>query len=209
MTLHVWFVFCVAYLVTTLSPGPNVLLVIRNTLRYGARGTLATLAGNLTAQLFVIILVALGIGALVAAMPMAFLAMKLIGAAYLIYLGFVQLLKRQPGSSTVTPASVPRVSSSKVFGEALLVSISNPKTLIFFSAFLPQFIEPGRSLVVQFTTMYLTIALIVVTVHCVYCFSVSRLSRRLSASRWVTAIKRASGALFIGLGVKLLMARQA
>ncbi|WP_312270463.1 LysE family translocator [Pseudomonas sp.] len=107
MTLHVWFVFCVAYLVTTLSPGPNVLLVIRNTLRYGARGTLATLAGNLTAQLFVIILVALGIGALVAAMPMAFLAMKLIGAAYLIYLGFVQLLKRQPGSSTVTPASAP------------------------------------------------------------------------------------------------------
>jgi threonine/homoserine/homoserine lactone efflux protein len=209
MALHVWFIFSVAYLITTLSPGPNVLLVIRNTLRYGARGTLATLAGNLAAQLFLIVLVALGVGALVAAMPMAFLAMKLIGAAYLIYIGLVQLLRRQGLSSTAMQASLPRVSSPKVFGEALLVSISNPKTLIFFSAFLPQFIEPGRSLFTQFTVMYLTIALIVVTVHCMYSLSLSRLSKQLSASRWVVAIKRASGALFIGLGVKLLMARQA
>jgi threonine/homoserine/homoserine lactone efflux protein len=209
MALHVWFVFALAYLITTLSPGPNVLLVIRNTLRHGARGTLATLAGNLLAQLCMIILVAAGVGALVAAMPMAFLIMKLVGAAYLIYIGLVQLLKGRTQAEVASSVDLPPVASSRVFGEAVLVSISNPKTLIFFSAFLPQFIDPARSLLLQFSIFYLTIALIVVSVHCVYCLGASRLSKRLQVSRWVVSIKRASGALFVGLGIKLLMARQA
>jgi threonine/homoserine/homoserine lactone efflux protein len=75
MSLHTWFLFATAYLVTTISPGPNVLLVIRNTVRYGSRGTASTIAGNLLAQLMVVILVALGVGAVLAAMPPLFVGM--------------------------------------------------------------------------------------------------------------------------------------
>lgn len=87
MSIQTWMLFAAAYLATTLSPGPNVLLVIRNTVRYGAHGTAATIAGNLVAQGVVVLLVALGVGAVLAAIPPLFVAMKVIGAAYLMVLG--------------------------------------------------------------------------------------------------------------------------
>src|SRR5258708_20437966 len=111
MLLHTWFLFAIAYLVTTISPGPNVLLVIRNTVRFGSRGTAATIAGNLLAQLIVVVLVALGVGAVRAAMPPLFLAMKVAGAVYLMYLGVKQLRRptppAAPGNSTSTPPPGP------------------------------------------------------------------------------------------------------
>ena len=87
MSVHTWLLFAFAYLLTTLTPGPNVLLVVRNTVRHGARGTVVSILGNLLVQLVVVTLVALGVGALLAAMPPLFVALKLAGAAYLIYLG--------------------------------------------------------------------------------------------------------------------------
>ncbi|MGR3908247.1 LysE family translocator [Burkholderia sp. SR8] len=209
MSVQTWMLFAAAYLATTLSPGPNVLLVIRNTVRYGSRGTAATIAGNLVAQGVVVMLVALGVGAVLAAMPPLFIAMKVVGAAYLIILGIRQLRgdrNRRPadgGTAIVEP------DRSKLFREALFVSGSNPKTMIFLSAFMPQFITHDRPLAMQFIAMYATIACTVVVVHSIYSFGVRRLHRGFGVSPWVRAAKRASGLLFVGLGIKLLTARQA
>lgn len=210
MALHLWFTFFLAYLATTLTPGPNVLLVVRNALRHGPAAMGATLLGNLGAQLLVVTGVALGVGALLVAMPTAFLALKIIGAGYLIYLGIRQLLGRQPGASTgvVVPAASP-VASWRIAGEAFLVSISNPKSMIFLCAFLPQFLQADRSVTGQFIIMYLTIAAVVVSVHALYCYTAFRFSEHLSAAYWVSLIKRLTGALFIGLGVRLLAVRAA
>ena len=208
MALHLWFTFFLAYLATTLTPGPNVLLVVRNALRHGPAAMGATLLGNLSAQLLVVTGVALGVGALLVAMPTAFLALKIIGAGYLIYLGIRQLLGRHPGASTggVMPAASP-VASWRIAGEAFLVSISNPKSMIFLCAFLPQFLQADRSVMGQFIIMYLTIAAVVVSVHALYCYTAFRFSKHLSAAYWVSLIKRLTGALFIGLGVRLLAVR--
>jgi homoserine/homoserine lactone efflux protein len=214
MSLHTWFLFAVAYLVTTISPGPNVLLVIRNTVRFGSRGTAATIAGNLMAQLIVVVLVALGVGAVLIAMPPLFLAMKVLGAVYLMFLGVKQLRSgnknRQPkGAASVNALPKHSLDKRKIFREALLVSGSNPKTLIFLSAFMPQFITHDRPLAAQFIVMYITVACTVALVHTVYSFGVRRIHDGFGASRWIEALKRCSGLIFFGLGIKLLTAKQA
>ncbi|HDR8994699.1 TPA: LysE family translocator [Burkholderia vietnamiensis] len=209
MSVQTWMLFAAAYLATTLSPGPNVLLVIRNTVRYGSHGTAATIAGNLVAQGAVVVLVALGVGAVLAAMPPLFVAMKVVGAAYLIFIGIRQLRvdrhRRAPdsGAASVEP------DRSKLFREALFVSGSNPKTMIFLSAFMPQFISHDQPLAMQFVAMYATIACTVIVVHSLYSFGVRRLHRGFGVSPWLRAAKRASGLLFVALGIKLLTARQA
>jgi len=209
MSIQTWMLFAAAYLATTLSPGPNVLLVIRNTVRYGSRGTAATIAGNLVAQGAVVMLVALGVGAVLAAMPPLFIAMKVVGAAYLMLLGIRQLRGDSNARSPDGRAAIVEPDRRKLFREALFVSGSNPKTMIFLSAFMPQFIAHGRPLAMQFVVMYATIACTVVVVHSVYSFGVRRLHRGIGVSPWVRAAKRAGGLLFVGLGIKLLTARQA
>lgn len=205
MAVHLWLTFSLAYLITSLSPGPNVLLTVRNALRYGPSGMGMTLFGNLAAQLLAISAVAMGVGALLVSLPAAFLALKLIGAGYLIYLGLRQLLARRPASlPTEQVARAGHHSKWRIGLEAFLVSVSNPKTLVFFCAFLPQFLEPGRPIFGQFAAMYLSMALIVCLVHSVYCFTAYRFGQRLKASRVAAWCKRATGALFIGLGVRLL-----
>lgn len=209
MSLHTWFLFATAYLITTISPGPNVLLVIRNTVRYGSGGTAATIAGNLLAQFVVVVLVALGVGAVLAALPALFVGMKVVGAVYLMYLGVKQLRSGKPEakqSTTTLPAHA--LDRRKVFREALLVSGSNPKTLIFLSAFMPQFIAHDHGLPGQFIIMYLTVAGIVAIVHTIYSLGVRGIHDRLGATRWLAAIKRCSGLIFLALGIKLLTTRR-
>lgn len=208
MALHLWFTFFLAYLATTLTPGPNVLLVVRNALRHGPAAMAATLFGNLAAQALVITGVALGVGALLVSIPVAFLALKVVGAGYLIYLGLRQLFAgKASADGPVVLAVVSKAPIWRIAGEAFLVSASNPKTLIFLCAFLPQFLQPQHAVALQFMIMYLTIAGIVIGIHSLYCLAALRFSQRLGAKYWVAAIKRLSGALFIGLGVRLLTVR--
>ncbi|MEM5294425.1 LysE family translocator [Burkholderia sp. JPY481] len=214
MSFHTWLLFAAAYLLTTISPGPNVLLVIRNSVRYGSRGAAASVAGNLLAQGVVVALVALGVGAVLTTLPPLFVAMKLLGAGYLMYLGIRQL---RGGDRQATQATQPTGVASpaytfernKVFREALLVSGSNPKTMIFLSAFMPQFIDHERGLPEQFIVMYLTIAVTVALVHTIYSLGVRGIHKRVGASRWIAAIKRGSGLVFVALGIKLLTAQRA
>ena len=210
MALHVWLTFAATYFILTISPGPNVVLVIRNSLKYGSASALVTICGNLTAQLIVVMLVAGGIGATIAALPEFFLAMKVLGAAYLIFLGVGQIrAARQSGAgpdqadagAAVAPATA---SAPALFRSAFLVSISNPKTLIFLSAFMPQFIDQARPLAGQFGLMYLTIAASVSLVHVFYSFSVNQLKHKVKNSRWIKSVKYLGGSIFVLLGLKLL-----
>lgn len=208
MPLHTWTLFAAAYLATTISPGPNVLLVIRNTVRYGRKGTAPTIAGNLIAQLAVVMLAALSVGAVLTALPAVFIGMKVAGAAYLIYLGIKQIGRKKARTERLDPAAPDGTFDRwQVFREALLISGSNPKTLIFLSAFMPQFVAHDRPLVVQFIVMYATIACIVAVVHTVYSAGIRGMHNRLRASRWMEAVKRSGGVIFVVLGVKLLTSK--
>ncbi|MCX9157471.1 LysE family translocator [Niveibacterium sp. 24ML] len=210
MELHAWAIFASAYLATTISPGPNVLLVIRNSLLFGAHARLPTILGNLTSQLVIVVLIALGVGSLIAAFPPFFTVMKFLGAGYLIWLGLKQFASaRASAGAPEGAAKAPALRSKRaLFAEAFVVSSGNPKTLVFLSAFLPQFVDHQAPLAAQFATMYLTIATTVLIVHWIYAQSASRLGERVQILGIGRIVKRLGGTLFVGIGIKLAMSER-
>jgi threonine/homoserine/homoserine lactone efflux protein len=211
MTFSLWSIFAASYLVTTLSPGPNVLLVLNQALKYGWRSIYVTILGNLFCQLLIIAAIALGIGALVARNPYLYEIMKMIGGTYLIYYGMRILyrLVRGENGNLPLPLDGTQVREQQTFvagfREAFFVSASNPKTVIFLSAFLPQFVDSQRSIPLQFAIMFVTIALIVASIHTLYALSASELKRRIVNRRTNQALSVVTGALFAVLGIGIVV----
>lgn len=206
MNVETWLLFFIAYLVVTLSPGPNVLLVVKNALQVGYKAASLTILVNLFCQLLIIIAVAFGAGALLAKSPMLFFALKLIGGSYLIYLGIKGLLKKSPLNRVEpsTPLVASKFSYYKIAKQAFLVSASNPKTVIFLSAFLPQFISTESPIAWQFTIMFLTICLIVMTVHLIYAYLAKNINTRFSGLKSKPIFSRLCNSAFIAFGCGVL-----
>ncbi|QVQ50155.1 LysE family translocator [Spiractinospora alimapuensis] len=132
--------FALAAVALILIPGPSVLFVIGRSLSLGRRGGLLSVLGNALGMLPAITCVALGVGTVVAESVVVFTAIKMAGAAYIIFLG-VQAIRHR---DTTTEADAPverRMSSSRLLGQGFLVGVSNPKTIVFFVAVLPQFVS--------------------------------------------------------------------
>jgi homoserine/homoserine lactone efflux protein len=202
LNIESWLLFFVAYLVVTLSPGPNVLLVVKNAVKYGYRAAGLTILSNLACQLLIIIAVAFGAGALLAASPMLFFILKLIGGVYLIYLGVTGLFKKSiPNHSlkreVTASICLPYYTVCK---EAFFVSSSNPKTVIFLSAFLPQFLSKNTSIGWQFTIMYLTICFVVTFVHLMYSYIAKNISKKWSKLKDNHLISKTTSSAYIVFG---------
>ena len=243
MNIETWLLFFSAYFVVTLSPGPNVLLVLSNAVKYGYKAVAVTIAANLFCQLLIIIAIAYGAGAILAQSPALFFVLKVLGGLYLIYLGVKGLLTKRRDSvaeveqqlstnttisqnssishnattsqNTSTSLRNPKLqrdprrwSTKAVFKEAFMVSASNPKTVIFLSAFLPQFLSSETALVTQFSVMFLTIALIVSFVHMSYSLLANKLSKRYINSRLKRVLSRLSSTAFIGFGTAVLFTQR-
>lgn len=208
MLLHIWGLFALAILVASISPGPNILIVIVNTLKYGTMGALMTIAGNLLCLFCVALLASLGVGTLMATAPLAFQIMKIAGGLYLAWLGF-KLIRQSfspadpvniDGNAKLEPQPMQK---SVLFWEAFIVSASNPKSILFLSAVFPQFLDPTASIPLQFMVMFATIIGIVSLVHGTYAamaFSLRRKNISIRARQWMA---RATGTTFLGLGVGL------
>jgi threonine/homoserine/homoserine lactone efflux protein len=139
MALHTWLLYLAAAIGLSLTPGPNSLLVLTHGALHGHRRTLFTVAGGATGFTLLIGLSMLGIGALLQASASALTLLKWLGGAYLVWLG-VQLW-RAPAITLVADAGAPHAAGSALFRQGLLTAISNPKALLFYGAFLPQFID--------------------------------------------------------------------
>ncbi|AHE49653.1 lysine exporter protein LysE/YggA [Aeromonas hydrophila 4AK4] len=207
MSLDTWMLFLLAYLLATLTPGPNVLLVIKNGLQLGWRPALLTIGANLFCQAIFICLVAMGVGALLQTLPPLFLALKLAGGGYLIYLGYKALRATGAGRQEAqrVGASLPSRSKGSLLREAFLVSASNPKTIIFLCALLPQFLDHQSPLPIQFLTMYLTICVIVSLVHLCYVALARRAGSYFKPVHGQRLFSRITGGIFISLGGAILL----
>ena len=135
-----WFVYLAASLVIILSPGQDMVLVMSRGIGQGAKAGLITAAGVSTGLMGHTLLAALGLGAVLAASEMAYAALKYAGAAYLFYLG-VQLL--MAGGGQLDAIRMRRSSLPRLFAEGALSNLSNPKIVLFYFAFLPQFVPAG------------------------------------------------------------------
>lgn len=133
-------VFLLAALVLFLSPGPNMAFVLSHGIAYGPRGGFAAALGISAADLVLTVLTAMGVTAIVAAWPPAFDILRYIGALYLVWLAILAI--RSPGRAVITSRA--HSSMLRIFRMSMLNSLLNPKALLFFMVFLPQFVDAGR-----------------------------------------------------------------
>jgi threonine/homoserine/homoserine lactone efflux protein len=133
--------FLAAAVVLVIMPGPTVLFVVGRSLALGRRGGLLSVLGNALGILPIIVAVSFGVGALVAESVVVFTVLKFAGAAYLVYLG-VQAIRHRRAAAVAVQAGTQHRSTRRLLGEGFVVGISNPKTIAFFVAVLPQFVAP-------------------------------------------------------------------
>ncbi len=192
--------FLLAALGLLLLPGPAVLYIITRSVAQGRRAGLASVLGIELASLTHAVAAALGLSALLLTSALAFSVVKYLGAAYLIYLGVRTLLAREELQQA--PVQVPR-SFSQVFAQGFLVNLLNPKTALFFYAFLPQFVDPTRGAVVG--QILLLGALFVLLASCtdsLYAMLGSTVGKFLIRKAYFRQIQRyVAGCVYIVLGL--------
>lgn len=210
MDLHVWLAFLVASCVIAVSPGSGAVLSMSHGLSYGVRRTTATIVG-LQLGLAVILLVAgLGVGAVLTASATAFTVIKVVGACYLLWLGWRQW--RAPVSAVASadgdaPQSIrePELSAGQRVLRGFLTNVTNPKGIVFMAAVLPQFIQPTRPLWLQLLVLLLTTVMVDVTVMHGYAWLAARLQGVLRSVRARRAQNRVFGGVLMAMGAFLFM----
>lgn len=205
MTLSSYLLYVAAVALLIVTPGPTMLMCMTNALNHGPRRAMTSVAGAVTAVLGVMLLSAMGLGALLAASETAFTAAKVAGAAYLIWLGIKTLRSDAPAlqlDAQATPAASPGARSFYLQG--FLVGASNPKAILFFAAFFPQFLNPAAPIAPQFAVLALTFVAFEFSVLTLCALGVARLVPLLRSSRPVLWINRICGGLFTLMGAALL-----
>jgi len=200
-----WLMFCAVGLAAALSPGPAILLAIANGAGRGVPAVLCSSLGNVTGLLVISSVSLFGLGALLKTSATAFLVAKLIGAAYLIWLGIKQW-RRRDVMSTAPAEAAGRQHAGRwaLMREGILVALTNPKAIAFFTALFPVFIDGHRPLLPQFALM--TGSMMTISFLCLMAYGA--LARR--ARRWLAVpsrqrlFQRITGTLFIVLGGSML-----
>ncbi|WP_414472682.1 LysE family translocator [Microvirga sp. M2] len=198
MPFETWLAFTAAAAVLLVIPGPTILLVVSYALGQGWRTALPMAAGVALGDFTAMTLSLLGLGALLAASATVFTALKWIGAAYLVWLGIK--LWRAGGNLDVTPRT-DAASSLKMLGHAWLVTALNPKGLVFFVAFLPQFIDPKLAFLPQVSLCAATFLILAFTNAFAYALVAARARRIISNPRTVGLVNKTGGSLLIGAGI--------
>jgi threonine/homoserine/homoserine lactone efflux protein len=203
--MKLYSVFLLVASVTVLSPGPGVVMSLTNALRYGFRGTFGGILGIAVGALVVAAISATSVGVLLATSALAFTVLKLVGAAYLLYLG-VRLWRAPPFRFADQPAHV--ATFARRFLEGLSLQLTNPKAIFFFLSVFPQFIDPAASYSIQFTALVLTYSGLVVVIHCAYALFARRAKHWLTSERGGGAVNRTASATFVIFGATLAMAHR-
>jgi threonine/homoserine/homoserine lactone efflux protein len=197
------FLFALAALGLLVIPGPAVLYIVTRSVDQGRRAGLVSVLGIQTGALVHVAAAALGLSALLVSSALAFAVVKYLGAAYLIYLGVRKLLERGENSTAVRPAPA---RLRRVYADAVVVNVLNPKTALFFFAFLPQFVDPARGAV---TGQVLLLGALFITLALMSDGTYALLSARAAAwfrgRRGMGALSRyLTGGIYIGLGATAL-----
>ena len=193
--------FFLTALVILVIPGPSVLFVISRGVAYGRRTALATVVGNSAGAFSQMSLVALGLGTVVERSITAYNVVKLVGAAYLMYLGIKQW--RAPPVDLAAVQVQPR-SAAGLLTRAMLVSLTNPKTLLFYGAFFPQFLNADRPVAPQAAALSLVFLALALLVDGTWALVAARARPLLARG---VRLGRLSGGLLIGAGLGLAFAR--
>ncbi len=204
MTLHLWWLFVVAVFLLCGTPGPNMLHVMTRSVVFGARRSIAAMAGCLCALVLVLAASAAGVSALLAAWPRVFDVLRYAGVAYLVFLG-IKAWRGAGAPVDVGSDALPVAASARrLFRGGFVIGISNPKLLLFAAAFLPQFVDRGSPQAPQFAILVVTFAVVESFWYGVYAMCGRTLARHLRRPALRRGFDRATGGIFIGFGAALL-----
>ncbi len=195
--------FVLAIWVFLLIPGPGNLVLIGSSGKGGVRGGLAATGGLIVGDQLLMWSAVAGLAALLKAAPGLFAAVQWLGAGYLVWLG-IRMLRAKPGSAPVL-----EVRPRQFFRQALIITLLNPKAIVFYMAFFPQFVDPQQHRgLLTFGVMALTVALITLA-YCLIAITLTRVAaERLRASPRIGVwMERVAGGLLLGFGIKLALGR--
>ena len=205
MNLELYLAFVLATTVLIIIPGPNVALIVAHSVSFGARRGLVTVAGTQCAQAIQVTVTAIGMTSLMLLLSQWFEWLRWIGVAYLLYLGIRQW------RSSFERAANPEVtagSARPLFWQGFLVAMTNPKTLFFYAAFFPQFVDPHLPFAGQMVLLCLTYLAIATVLDGGYAIAAGRARAWFGNARRMRWQNRISGSLLIGAGVGLALARR-
>ncbi len=206
MPFALWLTLLVACLIISLTPGAGAINTMGNSLAYGLRRSIWGILGQQAALVVHIVVVAAGVGVLVASSPVLFETIRYAGAAYLVYLGIRQLLPPRKGARSdpdaAAAATAPTTPESRwsMFRRGLWVNLLNPKAIVFFLAFLPQFIRLDQPLGPQYLTVTITVIVVdIVVMWGVFAVAAHGMRRLTRSPRGRRILDSVFGALFIGV----------
>ncbi|SAK41673.1 lysine exporter protein LysE/YggA [Caballeronia arationis] len=206
MNLHTWWLFVATVFVIAAIPGPNMLLVMTHGARHGLRRSSATMAGCLTALVLMLSVSAAGLGVFLEAWPAMFDTLRFVGAAYLVWLGVKSW--RAKVQEAEMPVVDPAARSPRaLFRNGFLVASSNPKSILFAAALLPQFIDASRPTLPQFGMLVSTFAVIEVSWYLLYAGLGTRIGATLKNRNVAKAFNRLTGGVFAGFGAMMALVR--
>lgn len=203
MSLELYAAYLVACIVIIIVPGPTVTLIVANSLKHGTRAGLLNVAGTQAGLAIMIAVAGIGLSSVIAALGHWFEWLRLAGAAYLIWLGWKMLRSSGTGGEGAAPAKPPR---GGFFLQGALVALSNPKMMLFFGAFFPQFLDPARDHATQIAIMGATALAFAALSDGTYAILSGRAGHLLSEGR-VRLLSKFSGSLLIGGGLWLASTR--
>ena len=187
-------------------PGPDTAVVTKNVLVHGRRAALGTSLGVSAGLSVWTLAAAVGIASVVRASAVAFTVLKLVGALYLVWLG-LQALRAAGQADAGEQASLgvvrPAMSALGGFRQGLLSDLANPKIGVFFTSLLPQFVDPGRPVLLPFMALGAVFVLMTVLWLCVYCLIAARAAETLRRPRVRAALDRVTGIVLIAIGLRL------
>lgn len=207
-----FWMFCGAVLMLNATPGPDTAFIVGRSIAQGQRAGVVSALGISAGCCVHALASALGLGALLAASATAFLTIKLVGAAYLIYLGLRMLATRAPASAAITGASATLASQrtrGTLFRQAMLTNLLNPKVVLFFLAFFPQFVRPhATDKVTAMLWLGLTFLIISTCWGCATALLAGTLARRIRCTGGFKVwLERSVGVAFVALGARIALAR--
>ena len=207
MSMNVWFAFAAACFVFSLSPGAGAVSTMSTSLAFGPRKAIINIAGLQIALAIHILVVAAGLGVLVSSSVWAFTALKIMGAGYLIWLG-VQKWREAPVLAVPGERSAER-GTLRLLRSGMLVNLTNPKSIVFLAAFLPQFVQPGLPQAPQYLVLGLTVLAMDWLVMIGYACLAASVRGAMSTPLAMRRGNRLFGSLFIGAGLALATAKSA
>lgn len=219
MDTSIWWSYFAAAWLIALSPGSGAVLSVGHGLRYGVQGASVTILGLQAGLMGITLIAGVGVGSLLVASATAFTVVKVLGALYLLWLGWKQwrapvhaghgLLDEATGTSGEGPAVVPMMLARQRFLTGLFTNLTNPKGIVFMVAVLPQFIVAERPLLPQIGVLMLTTVAVDLVVMHGYAYTGARLARLLRSVRAQRAQNRLFGGVLMAMGASLMWVRRA